>query len=253
MNKMRLILLLTIVGMITACHTDYLNYEEPKDMIYVSAGTYGVTWRSITYFQSWEYMNPTKSDGVGFKVAGFPADVDREIGIVIVDSLTTAIEGQDYVLNDKIVMPAGEIYVYVPMIVWNQRKPEDTRSDTLKVGFCLVENEHFALTELGGTHVQFQYWKTKLTQPRWWEPMFIGPWSEELMSRFIAKYDELETTHPDVYKSIYNSAGAHFSKPTVFWPYEYEYLITKFIIAPLYYYYQENPVEGVDIPKPKYE
>lgn len=240
------------IGIMTACHTNYLDYDEPKDMIYISAGTAGETYNSLTYFQNWEYMNPSKTDGIGFKVAGFPGNVDREITIELVDSLTNAIEGEDYVLDKKIVMPAGEIYTYARIITWYQRKPDDPRAEVLTVGFRLVENEDFALTTLGGSYVQFLYQKTIAKEPTWWEPVYIGPWSAGLMSRFIAAYDELETTHPDVYKSIYKDVGEHFSR-AYWWPYDYEYLVTKYIIAPLYYYYQKNPVEGVDIPKPKYE
>lgn len=253
MNKIKILFILAMFGgmsgMMTACHTSYLDYEEPKDAAYF---TEKVGMRTITVrFPDWD-----KGEKIGAStralVMGFPSDADREVRIELVDSLTTAIEGQDYELAKKLVIPAGKVETYSSIITWNRRKEGDKRSDTLSVGCRIVENEHFIPTL--GSMLKIMYIRSEASRPMWWEggERYLGPWSPGLMYRFFDQYASLKTTNPEVYSIIYAKKGEHWEQG--YWPGELDYLLIKYIVAPLYYYYQEHPEPGVvAIPKPQYE
>lgn len=251
MNKMKLIFVLSIMGLIVACHTgDYLAYEEPKEGIYFPQLGGGIDEETFR-FADWD-SSDSQQDMLIFKICGFTADIDRKISLELVDSLTTAIEGEDYVLEESLLLPAKQEYANIPVIRWKRRKENDTRPNELTVGLHIVENEYFYPVTLGSTIVRFTYVKTETRVPDWWKENYLGPWSKGLMYKFIEQYDQLAETNPSAYQSIYRYMGDHFSGR--YWPYEVEYLVFKHIITPLYDYYQKLPEPGVvDIPKPKYE
>ena len=251
MNSMKLIFVLSMMGLIVGCHTnDYLAYEEPKAGIYI-AWLGGDVFESTLEFYSWE-SSETKQDKIRLDIMGFTADVDREISLELVDSLTTAIEGQDYVL-EKVIMPAKTEFVDAAVIRWNRRPDgDDGRPDTLTVGLRLVENEYFKPVTLGSRIMKLTYLKTDMQAPYWWIEEALGPWSKGLMFKFLEQYNQLEETNPEIYQSIHKYVGDNFSD-TYYWPWSVDYLVIKYVVAPLYNYYQEHPEPGVvDIPKPKY-
>ena len=80
----------------------------------------------------------------------------------------------------------------------------------------------------------------------------LGPWSPGLMYKIIEQYRSLKTTNVDVYNSIHRFMGDNFQAD--YWPSAVEYLVIKYVVTPVYYYYEEHPEPGVVvIPKPIYE
>ena len=59
----------------------------------------------------------------------------------------------------------------------------------------------------------------------------------------------LETTNPTIYKTLYSYLSGW--NASYIWQ-NYEYVTVKYIVHPLYDYYQENPHPDVNIPMPKY-
>lgn len=251
MNRMKLIFVLSIMGLIVGCHTnDYLAYEEPKEGIYI-AWIEGGVFESTLKFDTWD-PNETKQDKIRFDIMGFTADVDREISLELVDSLTTAVEGLDYVL-EKVIMPAKKEFVNAAVIRWNRRSEEDDgRPDELTVGLRLVGNEYFNPVALGSTTMKLTYLKTTMQAPTWWNEESLGPWSKGLMYKFLEQYNQLEETNPEVFQSIHKYAGDNFVS-ALYWPWSVDYLLVKYVVTPLYNYYQKHPEPGVvDIPTPKF-
>ena len=247
MNKIKLLfpfgMLIGSGCFFTACHTDYLAYEEPKDRVYFSRDL--EVYNNYFTFPYWE-SGEQASKSQNFYVMGFPSEKDREVRVELVDSLTTAIEGEDYTLEKKFIIPAGEIQATLPVIKWNRRKDEDTRPEILTVGVCITENENFMPTM--GYIVKLTYQKTEITEPKFWANSVLGPFSPGLLYRFLDQYASLKTSAPEAYNLIYVYAGEHWQLD--FWPNDIEFLIKKFIMVPLYNYYQANPEPGVMIPNP---
>ena len=251
MNKMKLYVfwgtLILVVGINASCDRDYLAYEQEKDRIYFMPGSdIGTT---TTIFEDWENSD-TKQVAANFYVMGFPSPELRKINLEIVDTLTDAVEGQDYILEKELVMPVNEVSAYIPVITWKRRKEGDTRPDHLQVGLRLVENNHY-LPTMSDTRI-FLYNKTVPQKPWYWKEVVLGPWSPGLMYKIIEQYRSLKTTNVDVYNSIHRFMGDNFQAS--YWPSAVEYLVIKYVVTPVYYYYEEHPEPGVVvIPKPIYE
>lgn len=250
MNKMKYLIPVGIwIGLsslFSACDTHYLAYEEAKDRAYFSryAGVY-TNYSTFPFWESGDRITVRQN----FYVLGYPSTEEREVRLELLDSLTTAIEGEDYTLENHFIIPAGEIQATLPIITWKRRKDDDNRSDTLFVGLRIVENENFIPT-MGDT-VLLLYKKTAVTQPQFWAKTVFGPFSADLLYRFLDRYNSLKTSDPQVYNLIYAYAGEHWA--INFYPNEVDFLILKYIMNPLYEYYQAHPTPGVMIPKPHYE
>ena len=250
MNEIRLLFCLGIIGLsnlLLSCHTDYIKYEENKDRVYFSQYQYVKGDASYNRFPYWDQGNRLTVSRY-LNVMGFPADKDREVQVEIVDSLTTAIEGEDFVLSEKFVIPAGKVSSQLPMITWNRREEGDTRSDTLSVGLMIVENENFIPTM--GYIIKLCYIHGEISKPGFWYDGIFGPFSPGLLYKFLDQYNSLKETNPEVYEILYGYVGEDWN--IYYWPDAVDYLISKFIMTPLYYYYQEHPEPGVVIP-PRYQ
>lgn len=246
------------MGVCVACSThDYLRYDASQtDRLYmISQDSTECTFDSYRLLDSMDAK-------VEIHLLGSPRDYDREIMIEIVDSLTTAEEGLHYRLDDKIILKAGEIVAYIPLIFYRKKDPE-LYAKRVSVGLRLKENEHFKLVPgVGDAALRVIPVVARAEEPWWWNDeynnyryeVYLGPYSETLYKKFLEQYESLETTKPSVYKSIYGYVGYLFSNednvPSVFQ--NYEYPMVKYIVHPLYDYFQNNPHPDVNIPTPKY-
>jgi hypothetical protein len=78
---------------------------------------------------------------VAIKIMGSIADYDRPVDFIIIDSLTTAVVGQDIeLLKDKSFITANKVTGKIAVKLKNTENLNDT---VLRVAFLLVENQHF--------------------------------------------------------------------------------------------------------------
>lgn len=232
-----------------ACSHDYLRYDaKQKDRIYM------ILQDSSVYEFDGVDLQDSMLAGPEIHLLGFPRDYDREIEIELIDSLTTAIKDIHYQLGTKAILKAGELMTNVPLIFYRTRDPE-LYNKRLSVGFRLKENDYFQLAP-GMVPPAFRAILTaeEVTRPVWWNESYLGAYSELLYKKFMNQYVSLETTNPTIYKTIERFVGYMFSNsiqsPRV-WN-SYEYPMVKFIVHPLYDYFQNNPHPEVNIPTPKY-
>lgn len=240
-----------MIGMILccACSRDYLRYDANQmDRIYM------ISQDSMIYKFNSVNLQDSMFVGPEIHLMGLPKDYDREIEIELVDSLTTAVKDIHYRLDNKAILKAGELMTHVPLTFYRTRDPE-LYTKRLTVGFRLKENEYFLLAP-GMVSPTFRAILTteRVTRPIWWNESYLGPYSEVLYQDFMNQYVSLETTNPVIYKTIENFVGYMFgnsmNSPNV-WD-TYEYPMVKYIMHPLYDYYQKNPHPDVNIPTPKY-
>ena len=247
MSKLKLLLPIGIVlsYFLSACHTDYMVYDEAKDRVYFSLSLELDKNTTVSTFQYWVQGDQLTVSRLT-RVLGFPVDKDREFQVEIVDSLTTAIEGQDFVLPEKFIIPAGKVSVTLPVIIWNRRQEGDTRPETLCVGLTIVENDNF-IPALGHT-LKLCYVHGAVNRPLFWANSRLGPFSVGLLNKFLEQYNSLKETEPRVYDAIYQYTGEYWDSSLWDWPGAVDYLVMKYIVSPLYDYYQENPDPEVQIP-----
>ncbi|MBC5623069.1 DUF4843 domain-containing protein [Butyricimonas hominis] len=228
-----------------ACHHDYLSYNvNQKDGVYMEL-------RDSFLFKF--YKRDSIVTDISLRVLGFPRDYDREINIELIDTLTTAEEGIHYRFGDKVVLKAGEIKTYVPLIFYRKKDP-DFRGKQVAVGIRLKENKDFQLVPgIGDRPFRAMIAGEIIDRPGWWNDAYLGPFSEVLYNAFMDQFDSLETTNPAIHKTIFDYTlywGDAINSPKVWTMYEYP--MVKFIVHPLFDYYQKNPHPEVNIPTPKY-
>lgn len=233
-----------------ACSRDYLRYDvNQKDKIYL------ILVDSAEYKFNSLNLQDSMQAGPEIHLMGFPQDYDREIEIELIDSLTTAIKDVHYRLGNNVILKAGELMTHVPLTFYRTRDPELYKK-RLSVGFRLKENDYFSLVPTGMASTFFRVILTseQVARPVWWKEAYLGPYSEVLYKDFLNQYVSLQTTNPTIYKTITAYVGYMFSN-SMNSPYvwdNYEYPMVKFVVRPLYDYYQKNPHSDVNIPTPKY-
>ena len=230
-----------------ACHRDYLSYEvDQRDRVY------------MTLHDSLEfsfYQRDSTVTDIRICVMGFSRDYDRVIDVELIDSLTTATEGLHYWFKEKAILKAGELETYVPLTFYRKKDPNFNKDKRVAVGIRLKENEYFDLVPGMGTSTFRAIIAGEIiARPVWWNDACLGSFSEVLYKAFMKQYTSLETTNPAVYNTVESDVGIVASNG-IRSPYVwilYEYPIVKFVVHPLYDYYQENPNPEVNIPTPKF-
>lgn len=240
-----------VTGMVLcgACSHDYLRYDvNQKD------GIYFILQDSFEYKFNSVNLQDSMQVGAEIHLLGLPQDYDREIEVELIDSLTTAVKDIHFRFENKAILKAGELETRVSLTFYRTRDPE-LYTKRLCVGYRVKENEYFRLVP-GMVSPTFRaiLITEQVARPIWWSNTYLGPYSEGLYKDFMDQYMSLETTNPTIYKTIENFVGYMFSNsinsPNV-WD-NYEYPMVKFIIHPLYDYYQNNPNPDVNVPRPKY-
>lgn len=234
------------------CERNYLTYNpKEKGVVYVQ---YHEQDRDTLrqYFDALDVMDSIQVSSEIF-VMGMPVDYDRVVDVSIVDSLTTAEEYVHFSLG-KVVIKAGEVAGEIPWTLYRTRDPELANHPVL-VGFRLNANEYFNL--MLGRDTCIYYYQVRMAtvdRPNYWDEAYLGPYSEKLYGAFLNQYLELEHTHPSVYKILTDTYSYKFEDAQQTWNLwtRHEYMVVKYIVHPLYDYYQANPAPDVDIPTPKY-
>ena len=234
------------------CERDYLTYNpKEKGIVYVQYHEeYKDTLRQ--YFDALD-VNDSVRVSSRIYVMGMPVDYDRMVNVSIVDSLTTAEENVHFSLGE-VVIKAGEVYGKIPWTFYRTRDPELVSHPVL-ISFRLNANEDFDL--MLGRDTCIYYYQVRMAtvnKPNYWNETYLGPYSEKLYGAFLDQYLELEHTHPSVYKILTDTYSYKFKNSQKTWYLwgNHEYMVVKYIVHPLYDYYQANPDPDVDIPSPKY-
>lgn len=234
------------IVLFSACSRDYLRYDtSQKDGAY-----WTLVGDSLPYGFSSTYLIDSTSLNIYIQIMGMPRDYDRAVGVELIDSLTTGEENIHYFLGKEAIVKAGEVETSLPLTLYRNRDPEASFK-RVSIGFRLKANEDFDLVPgMGGSApyrviLQLQ----QVARPGWWSDTYLGSFSEELYGAFMKQLASLETTNPTIYKTLYSYLSGW--NASYIWQ-NYEYVTVKYIVHPLYDYYQENPHPDVNIPMPKY-
>lgn len=241
-----------ILGVVffSACSHDYLRYDiDQKDGIY-----WILSGDSLVYGFSSTYLQDSTSLNLLVYVMGLPSDHDRKVNVELIDSLTTGEENIHYFLGKEAIVKAGEVTTYLPLTLYRNRDSEMALKQVV-IGFRLRESEDFRLVPgLGGySPYRIILRLQKIGRPVWWNNTYLGDFSEELYKAFMNQYASLETTNPTIYDTLVRYAGWDLSGWNAMYIWQnYEYVMVKYVVHPLYDYYQKNPHPDVNIPMPKF-
>ena len=238
------------IVLFSACSRDYLRYDtDQKDGVY-----WTLIGDSLLFGFSSTYLVDSSSLDILVRVMGVPRDYDRVVSVELIDSLTTGEENIHYFLGKEAIVKAGEVTTYVPITLYRARDPEMSFKQ-VSIGFRLKGNEDFELVPgMGGSSpYRVIFYLQQVGRPMWWNNTYLGDFSEELYKTFMNQFASLETTNPTIYKTLSSYAGWDLSDWNAMYIWQnYEYVMVKYIVHPLYDYYQEQPHPDVNIPMPKY-
>lgn len=242
-----LLILLVSCCLWTACHRDYLIYDEDnKNGIFFLSGV-DSTYLGGSGLDEW------CEGSVRLDILGFAEDRDRYVKVSVVDSLTT-IPSSDFLI-DSCYVPANEIYTLL--------KVRYSRSSEVGRKLCLAleENENFRPVMI--SRMKCTLSTGELTEPSWWTNAggIFGEWSPRMLQLLLEFYKKVEQENPYVWDTYFVPyMGTEMDRIymlTVYDPYKhvwnspYKELITKYVIRPWYDYMEEHPEEGENtIPNP---
>lgn len=254
MNKICCMKWLCILIVLTwtggACSRDYLEYDTKlKDGIYLMTSdtanyTFGLEVQGSTY----DYLVITA-------LVGMPSDKDRAIGFEVVDTATTAVKGVHYELNDDGVLKAGEVRKSIRMTLIRD-KDELLKERPVTLTVRLTENENFRLLPGMTSKSTLIFSDQGLLQPLWWNVniKYLGPYSERLYRDFMHYYWKIKEVNPSLYTTMEEKLGKYIekTKPSMTMFSDFRIPLLKYVISPIYEYYEQNPDPNVKIPKPQF-
>lgn len=231
-----------------ACSRDYLEYDTGlKDGIYLK------TSDTINYTFGLEVQGSTYDYPLIAALVGMPSDKDRTIGFEVVDTATTAVQGVHYELIDDGVLKAGEVkkLIYITLI---RDKDEALKGRPVTLTVRLTENENFRLLPGMTSEATLIFSDQESPQPIWWKIEYLGPYSERLYRDFMHYYWKIEEVNPSLYTTMEDKLGKYIEKtrPSLTMFSEFRIPLLKYVISPMYEYYEKNPDPNVKIPKPQF-
>ncbi|MDE5610475.1 MAG: DUF4843 domain-containing protein [Odoribacter sp.] len=250
MKKIRNILKVGVVcvclGLFQACHPSYLAYDEDlKDGIYFASDSVG--------FQFGMNKGEDIDRDIYVRVLGMPKAYDRTFEVEFVPEETTAKRELHFDQTAALVVPANEVLGKISFVLHRYLDPELTKEPVV-IKMRLKENEHFRVLMTG--ECKFEFSDTELPQPVWWQDRYLGPYSQLLMIDILNSYWDLEETRPLLYERFEEMYGRNLlgsnegGSQAPGFPYQQQVVFLKYVITPVYEYYQEHPHEGIDIPDP---
>ena len=214
------IFLLSVVLSFLGCEKEMMDYEG-KDGVYFAVqqappSLYGNP-------EVWAYMDTTlipfslllENDStvmLKVRVMGNVVDHDRYFTLSVVDSLTTATEGEDYApLETRYVIPAGERDGYVSFTGFRQAKMLDS---TYYVALQLEENEYFSLPMDLWRPLEYSDYTDEIQNvirhvvgltdevflPKAWTKNYFGPYSKKKVKLLCEMFDLQMADFDDVIK-----------------------------------------------------
>ena len=238
---------------LTSCNEqDYKLFDSSRTGIYFTEDSvvysFGVTKLEVT---SHEMELPVK-------IMGAPVKEERSFKVEVVADKTTAKAGEHYMIPTELIIKADSVNGVLPVTILR----EDLGSDTYwQVAFRLVstddfepENEILTVAIASFNNIveppQWKDWQGNLT----WPNHKLGVWDPVKWVKFMEYFRAMEQSAPAMYKGMVEMYGPDLEKVQYGWMEEYNYSATKYILIPMYDFFEANPelLESGrnDIPKP---
>lgn len=240
--KIRLLVCYLSLLICVSCERSYLAYD-----VFLKDGIYFASEDSLTYTFGLETRD-TVPYSISVSMIGMPVDYDRSFVVELDKEGTDAIEGVNFDYKKTVTIKAGSVGDTLHVFLYRYLD-EDLVKRPVKVIFRLIENEYFRPVML--TNVALNISDGEMLEPVWWKTVyfFFGPYSQRLYLKMLEQYHELKETNPSIYDMLVEEMGENLEK---MWgmPAQFSLVFRKYILAPLYDYYQENPDDKVKLPNP---
>ena len=230
---------LVVVG-ITGCQDpDYMKYDSSYTGIYFTRDTLTYSF-SVTPVEVKQHVLE-----VPVQIMGAPVGFDREFSFELIKDSCTAVAGEQYVIG-KAVVKADSIRGFIPVEILRDGLAGDYENGYIryKLGFRLVENEHFHPTLSQADQMRIVKFDNAVEQPEWfdaygkkvWPVSDLGTWHPFTLIKMVEYFHAFEAKNPETYKKIAKAFGENLEHIPFGDPYPYRSIFTKEIYEPLYNY-----------------
>ncbi len=242
--KIKMILPVFILSlMLAACEHDYLAYDtQLKDGIYFVEGD------SVNF----QFGLNTEKDVVYrlvIGVLGIPSEQNRTYRLELDPERTTAREGVHFDFDKEMIVKAGDVSDTINVVFHRYSDPLLT-TQAFHIFFRLVENELFR--PVVTPEFRFEMSDKEIPEPDNWRytNRFFGPYSQGLYLRILGQYHALAETMPGYYERMKQQMGENLENLHGM-PAQFSSIMYKYVLLPVWEYYQENPDPKVNMPDPR--
>lgn len=201
---------------------------------------------------------------IPLQILGKPENFDREFKVITIDNTGNeqAQEGVQYNLPEKLIVQADSIHAYLPLELLRDGLAGDDATGYTKyeLRLQLVESEHFIPTLSQKDQQVVVTFDNSIERPEWfdadgektWIVSRFGAWHPIKLIKFVEYFHtNLKENSPSTYKKMVDDYGENLEHIPYGWPSDYSYTVIKYIMKPMYDYFQDHPELGItDFPKP---
>lgn len=235
-------------GMTSCGKTDYHTFDSDHSGIYFVEDSvvysFGVSVLEIT----------SHVMEIPVRVMGAPVNQKRNFKVEIVSEKTNAEENKHYVMPTELVIEADSVNGFLPLEILRKDLGDD---EYWQVGFRLIASDDF-IPEAQVGSVTIASFNNIVEPPAWkdwqgkptWPTYKLGVWAPIKWIKFMEYFRAMEQTVPATYQGMVDMYGPDLEKVQYGWMDEYNYAATKYILTPMYDFFEANPEYGVTIPKP---
>ena len=160
-----IIICLWAVMMLASCKKDTLMFFDDNNYLYVNLTketTQVYPQRSFTFTFAAESMKE-KLFQVPVKFAGRLSDKDRSFKVSVIDTLTTAVNGEDFeIVSDDQKILAGQSEGFIELKL---KRTAKMKTATYTIAFKIEDNENF---KSGQQPIAKVLVSDRLIKPEWW-------------------------------------------------------------------------------------
>lgn len=238
--------------------TDYMTFDEEYSGIYFLKDSMHYSF-SITPIET-----RTHTHIVPLQILGKPTSAEREFKVITVPATgnTAAQEGVQYTIPEKLYVLADSINAYLPIEMLRDGLAGDDATGYTKyeLRLQLVESSDFVPTLSSAEQTVVVTFDNSIEHPEWydykgdktWNVTRFGEWHPVKLIKFVEYFHtNLKENAPSTYKKMVADYGENLEHIPYGWPSDYSYTVIKYIMNPMYEYFQAHPELGItDFPKP---
>ncbi len=238
--------------------TDYMTFNENysgiyflKDSMHYSFGITPIEKRVHTHL-------------VPLQILGKPSSYDREFKVLILNATGNeeAQQGVQFQLPEKLYVLADSINAYLPIEILRDGLAGDDNTGYTKyeLRLQLVENNEFVPTLSPADQQVVITFDNAVERPEWynadgektWILTRFGEWHPIKLIKFVEYFHStLKENAPSTYNKMVEAYGENLEHIPYGWPSDFSYTVVKYIMNPMYEYFQAHPELGItDFPKP---
>lgn len=243
----------------TGCsETDYLIYDEEYNGIYFMKDSMHYSF-SITPIET-----RTHTHVVPLRIMGKPVASDRQFSVSVIPATgnVAAQEGVQYRLPSTMTVLADSINAYLPIEILRDGLAGDDDSGYTKyeLRLRLEESADFVPSLSPADREVVVTFDNAIERPEWydykgdktWNVTRFGEWHPVKLIKFVEYFHtNLKENAPSTYDKMVVAYGENLEHIPYGWPSDYSYTVIKYIMNPMYEYFQAHPELGItDFPKP---